>query len=382
MKPVICMLLAFALLLSPAAAVDTLFDDAITIEAPSACLLEKTTGEVLYEKNAHEHRLIASVTKVMTLLLIMEALDNGSIGLDDMVTASAHACSMGGSQIWLKEGEQMTVDEMIKCITVVSANDCAVALAEHIAGTEDAFVQKMNEKARLLGMADTHFTDCTGLFDDPNHYSCAYDVAVMARELISHEKIKEYSTIWMDTARDGEFALSNTNKLIYYYDGSTGLKTGYTSKAGHCLAATAMRDGVEYVATVLGADSSDHRFDSAKTLLNYAFANYTLCRLRPDDALPPVPVKLGKSDCVQPVYPDVSEAVIEKNRAANLRYDLQLVEQVDAHVLTGDPLGTLTVYSGDEPIAELTVTASETVQRLGTFGIFARMLNILSCIEL
>lgn len=355
---------------------------AVEVSAPSAVLMEKETGTVLFAKDEHKPLEPASVTKVMTLLLTMEAVDSGQLSYDTMITASAHACSMGGSQIWLKENEQLSVGDMLKAVCVVSANDCAVAMAEHIAGTEDAFVQKMNEKARLLGMADTHFTDCTGLFDDPNHYSCAYDVAVMARELISHEKIKEYSTIWMDTARDGEFALSNTNKLIYYYDGSTGLKTGYTSKAGHCLAATAMRDGVEYVATVLGADSSDHRFDSAKTLLNYAFANYTLCRLRPDDALPPVPVKLGKSDCVQPVYPDVSEAVIEKNRAANLRYDLQLVEQVDAPVLTGDPLGTLTVYSGDEPIAELTVTASETVQRLGTFGIFARMLNILSCIEL
>ena len=375
----ICLLLTLSLLLAPVGAVDCLYDDAITIQAPSACLLEKTSGQVLYEKNAHEHRLIASVTKVMTLLLIMEALDNGSIALEDMVTASAHACSMGGSQIWLEEGEQMTVDEMLKCITVVSANDCAVAMAEHIAGTEDAFVQKMNEKAAALGMNDTHFTDCTGLFDDPEHYSCAFDVAIMARELISHEKIKDYSTIWMDTARDGEFSLSNTNKLIYYYDGATGLKTGYTSKAGHCLAATAQRDGVEYVAVVLGADSGDHRFDSAKTLLNYAFANYTLCRLLPEDALPPIPVNLGKADCVQPVYPAVDQAVIEKSRAANLRYDLQLMEAAEAPVAAGDPLGTLTVYSGDEPIAELTVTAGQTVERMGTFGIFARMLDILAC---
>ena len=382
MKHTICLLLALCLLLTPAAAVDCLYDDAITIQAPSACLLEKTTGEVLYEKNAHEHRLIASVTKVMTLLLIMEALDNGSISPDDMVTASAHACSMGGSQIWLEEGEQMTVNEMVKCITVVSANDCAVAMAEYIAGTEDAFVQRMNDKAAALGMADTHFTDCTGLFDDPNHYSCAYDVAIMARALISHEKVKEYSTIWMDTARDGEFSLSNTNKLIYYHEGATGLKTGFTSKAGHCLAATAQRDGVEYVAAVLGADSSDHRFDSAKTLLNYAFANYTLCRLRPDNALPPVPVTLGKSDCVQPVFPDIADTVIEKSRAANLRYDLQLIEQAEAPVLAGDPLGTLTVYSGDEQIAELTLTASETVERMSTFGIFSQMLDILACKEI
>lgn len=382
MKRIICLILTLTLLLAPASAVDCLYDDAITIQAPSACLMEKTTGEILYEKNAHEHRLIASVTKVMTLLLIMEALDNGSIALDDMVTASEHACSMGGSQIWLEVGEQMTVDEMLKCITVVSANDCAVAMAEHIAGTEDAFVQKMNDKAAQLGMADTHFTDCTGLFDDPNHYSCAYDVALMARALISHEKIKDYSTIWMDTAREGEFTLSNTNKLIYYYDGATGLKTGFTSKAGHCLAATAQRDGVEYIATVLGADSSDQRFDNAKTLLSYAFANYTLGRLRPDDALPPIPVTLGKSDCVQPMYPQGGDTVIEKSKAANLRYELQLIEQVEAPILTGDPLGTLTVYSGEERITEVPITAAETVERLTTFGIFARFLDILACKEI
>lgn len=382
MKRIFCLLLSVCLLMESVSGLDCLYDDAISVDAPSACLLEKTTGEVLYEKNAHEHRLIASVTKVMTLLLIMEALDNGSIALDDMVTASNHACSMGGSQIWLEEGEQMTVDEMIKCITVVSANDCAVAMAEHIAGTEDAFVQKMNDKAAALGMADTHFTDCTGLFDDPNHYSCAYDVAIMARALISHEKIKEYSTIWMDTARNGEFSLSNTNKLIYYYDGATGLKTGFTSSAGHCLAATAQRDGVEYVAAVLGADSSDHRFDSAKTLLNYAFANYTLCRLRPDDALPPIPVTLGKSDCVQPVYSGDTEALIEKSKSANLRYELHLLEQMEAPVLAGDLLGALTVYSGEEPLMEIPVTAKESVERLSTFGIFARMLDILSCKEI
>lgn len=381
MKRVFCLLLSVCLLMGSVSGLDCLYDDAISVDAPAACLIEKSTGEVLYEKNAHEHRLIASVTKVMTLLLIMEALDNGTIALDDMVTASNHACSMGGSQIWLEEGEQMTADEMIKCITVVSANDCAVAMAEHIAGTEEAFVQKMNDKAAALGMADTHFSDCTGLFDNPDHYSCAYDVAIMARELISHEKIKEYSTIWMDTARDGEFSLSNTNKLIYYYDGATGLKTGYTSAAGHCLAATAERNGVEYIATVLGADSSDHRFDSAKTLLSYAFANYALCSLRPDEALPPIPVTLGKADCVQPVYSGSAQTLIEKSKSANLRYDLQLMEQLDAPVLAGDLLGTLTVYSGDEPLTEISVTAAETVERLSTFGIFARMLDILSCKE-
>lgn len=380
LKRVFCLILAAALLSTSVFALEPLHDDAIRIEAPAACLLEKTTGEVLYEKNAHEHRLIASVTKVMTLLLVMDALEDGTIALEDMVTASSHAAAMGGSQIWLEEGEQMTVDEMIKCVTVVSANDCAVALAEHLAGTEDAFVQKMNEKAAELGMEDTHFTDCTGLFDDPNHYSSAYDVALMARALISHEKIKDYSTIWMDTARNGEFNLSNTNKLIYYYDGATGLKTGFTSSAKYCLAATAQRDGVEYVAVVLGADTSDQRFDSAKTLLSYAFANYSLCQLRPSEALPPILVNMGTADSVQPVYPEQTGTLLEKNRAANLKYDLQLEEILEAPVQAGDPLGTLTVYSGDEQVAQLPVTAGETVERISILGVFTKLLDILWCV--
>ena len=381
MKRLISIILALVLLTTPALAVECLYDDAITIQAPYACLLEKTTGQVLYEKNAHEHRPIASVTKVMTLLLVMEALENGTLALEDTVIASSKAASMGGSQIWLEEGEQMTVDEMLKCVTVVSANDCAVALAEHISGSEDAFVQKMNERAVELGMNDTHFTNCTGLFDDPNHYSCAYDVAVMSRALIAHEKIKDYSTIWMDTARGGEFGLSNTNKLIFYYDGATGLKTGFTTAAMYCLAATAQRDGVEYVAAVLGADSSDHRFDSAKTLLNHAFANYTLCDLRAKEALPPILVNLGTADSVQPVYPDTTGALIEKTKAAELRYEVQLPERVEAPVQAGDALGTVTVYSGEEVVAELPVTAGDTVERLGTFGIFTRLLDILRCKE-
>ena len=201
MKRIISLLIVICLLTAPVGAVDTLSDDAVPIQAPSACLLEKSTGQVLYEKNAYEHRLIASVTKVMTLLLVMEALDDGTLSSETLITASRHAAEMGGSQIWLEEGEQMTVEEMLKCVTVVSANDCAVALAEHLAGSEEAFVHKMNDRARQLGMADTHFTDCTGLFDSPEHYSCAHDVAIMARELISHEEIKTYSTIWMDNVR-------------------------------------------------------------------------------------------------------------------------------------------------------------------------------------
>lgn len=379
MKRMISLLMALCLLTAPVAAVEPLSDDAVPIQAPSACLLEASTGEILYEKNAYEHRLIASVTKVMTLLLVMEALDDGLLTPDTLVTASRHAAEMGGSQIWLEEGEQMTVDEMLKCVTVVSANDCAVALAEHLAGSEAAFVQKMNDRAAELGMADTHFTDCTGLFDAPEHYSCAHDVAVMARALISHEAIKAYSTIWMDNVRSGEFALSNTNKLIRYYPGATGLKTGYTSAAGYCLAATAQRDGVEYVAAVLGAETSDQRFGSARTLLDHGFANYGLCPLHTDEPLPPIPVALGQADSVQPVYPSQNRLLLEKSQLSALRYDLRLSEQVQAPVRAGDPLGRLTVYAGEVAVADVPIVAGVSVDRMGVWDILAVLLKILCC---
>ncbi|HCQ74136.1 MAG TPA: D-alanyl-D-alanine carboxypeptidase, partial [Clostridiales bacterium] len=248
MKKLICAFLAALILSTPAYAVETITDDAIEIKAPSAILMEKTSGEVIYEKNAHEKRPPASVTKVMTLLLIVEAIERSDISLDDTVIASERAASFGGSCVYLEEGEKMSVDEMLKCITVVSANDCAVAMSEFLCGSEQAFVQRMNERAAELGLKDTHFCNCTGLFEDPEHYTSAYDLAVMSRALIKHDLIKKYSTIWMDSIRNGEFGLSNTNKLVYYYDGCTGLKTGYTEKAMYCLSATAERDGVEYIA--------------------------------------------------------------------------------------------------------------------------------------
>ncbi|MCD7769898.1 MAG: D-alanyl-D-alanine carboxypeptidase, partial [Oscillospiraceae bacterium] len=255
MKKLLAVILAAVLLTEPALAVEKLEGDDITISSPYAVLMESSTGQVIYEKESHEHCSPASVTKVMTMLLVVEAVEAGNISLDTVVTASANAASMGGSQIWLEQGEQMTVGEMLKCVAVVSANDCAVALAELVSGTEEAFVQRMNQRAAELGMEDTHFTNCTGLLDDDEHYTSAYDIALMSRALISHDMIKDYTTIWMDTIRDGEFGLSNTNKLIYYYDGATGLKTGFTSKAMYCLAATAERDGVEYIAVVLHADT-------------------------------------------------------------------------------------------------------------------------------
>ena len=298
MRRAACVILALLLLTSPAAAAGAeggASAPALDVAAPSAILMEKTTGEVLYEKNADERRPPASVTKVMTMLLIAEAVDGGEITLSDEVTASAEAASMGGSQVWLEEGERMTVSDMLKCIAVVSANDCAVAMAEYISGSEAAFVERMNARAAELGMENTHFTNCTGLFDDEEHYTSARDIAVMSRELMLHGWIRDYTTIWMDSIRDGEFGLSNTNKLVRHYEGCTGLKTGFTSEAMYCLSATAEREGMELIAVIMHAESIESRNRDASTLLNYGFAGYELCALRPDGALPPVRVSLGEA---------------------------------------------------------------------------------------
>jgi D-alanyl-D-alanine carboxypeptidase (penicillin-binding protein 5/6) len=377
MKKWIATALALWMLTTPAQAVQTLSEDAISIEAPCAVLMEKSTGTVIYEKNAHEKGSPASVTKVMTMLLVTEAIESGKITPDTMVTASEHAASMGGSQIWLEPGEQMTVSEMLKCVAVVSANDCAVALAELVWGTEEAFVQHMNQRAQELGMEDTHFTNCTGLFDDEEHYTSAYDIALMSRELISHESIKEYTTVWMDTVRQGEFGLSNTNKLIYYYEGATGLKTGFTSQAMYCLSATAERDGVEYIAVVLHAQTSQERFDSAKTLLNYAFANYDLVSLRPDQALPPVPVTMGTADSVQPVYGGNAYRLEEKGTIAQLSYEINLPETVAAPVAAGQVLGTLTVKAGDQVLETVDLVAETDVERLSFWEVYGAVLGTL-----
>lgn len=368
LKQIISVILALVLTIGTAGAVEPLEGDDITIAAPYAVLMEKSTGEVLYEKQSHERCSPASVTKIMTMLLVMEALEAGTLSPDTMITASDKAASMGGSQIWLEQGEHMSVDEMLKCVAVVSANDCAVALAEQIAGSEEAFVQKMNQRAVELGMNDTNFTNCTGLHDDDNHYTSAYDIALMSRELLRHEKIKEYTTIWMDTIRDGEFGLSNTNKLIFYYDGATGLKTGFTSKAMYCLSASAERDGVEYIAVVLHADTSNDRFESAKTLLSHGFAGYDLTSLRPNEALPPVKVILGTADSVQPEYRGDEYVLTEKGKGDELAFEIELCESVEAPVAEGQRLGILRVKNdAGESVAEIDIVSSCDVSRL-TFG--------------
>ena len=367
MKKLLCAALCLVMLTSPVYAINTLTDDDIDISAPSAILMEKVTGEVIYEKNSHERLPPASVTKVMTMLLIVEAVERGDISLDDTVIASERAASFGGSCVFLEEGEKMSVAEMLKCICVVSANDCAVAMAEHLCGSEQAFVARMNDRARELGLKDTNFKNCTGLFDDDEHYTSAYDIAVMSRELIRHDMIKDYTTIWMDTIRGGEFGLSNTNKLVYYYDGCTGLKTGFTEKAMYCLSATAEREGVEYIAVIMHADTIDKRNIDAKVLLSYGFANYRLMPLRSPDVLPPVRVTLGSADSVQPVYDGAEAALVPKSGAGEVSYELDLPDTITAPVEKGQQIGTLRVVSDGKELYSVKLLADSSVGR-ASFG--------------
>lgn len=379
MKALITFALAAALLAAPVHAVTPLSQQELPIPAPAACLLEQQTGALLYEKDAHSRRSIASVTKVMTLLLILEAIDQGSLSWETQVTASAHAAGMGGSQIWLEEGETMSVSELVKCITVVSANDCSVAMAEHLSGSEEAFTRQMNRRAEELGLRNTHFTNCTGLFDEPEHYSSAYDVAVMARALMDHPEIRDYSTIWMDTARNGAFGLNNTNKLIRSYPGATGLKTGFTNGAGYCLAATAQREETAFVAAVLGAETSQQRFDSAAALLNHGFANFSLCDLAARVPLPPVAVKLGTRDWVQPVFPGDALLLLEKHQSQSLRFVPEFGAAPEAPVAQGQELGRVLVYGGQTLLESIPLVAGQAVERLSTGAIFQMLVRQLLC---
>ena len=340
---------------------------AVEVSAPSAVLMEKETGTVLFAKDEHKPLEPASVTKVMTLLLTMEAVDSGQLSYDTMITASAHACSMGGSQIWLKENEQLSVGDMLKAVCVVSANDCAVALAETVAGSEDAFVERMNQRAAELGMRDTTFKNATGL-PAAGHVTSAYDIALMSRELIlNHPDIRQYTTIWMDTLRNGESQLVNTNRLVRFYEGATGLKTGSTDSALYCLSATAEREGMELIAVIMKGATSAQRFEDAQTLLNYGFASYALRKIVPETALPPVPVELGGQATVQPVLGEGSTLLLEKAKAGNLTQSVELEPGVTAPVALGDRLGTLTVTSGEEVVAEIPLLAGEEVPRV-TYG--------------
>ena len=373
MKRMLCLLAALLLLPLPKIAAEPLRDNDLKIAAPYAVLMEKETGEILYEKGADERTVPASVTKVMTLLLIIEDIESGKLSLDDVVTASARAASFGGSCVYLEEGEQMSVDEMLKCIAVVSANDCAVAMAEHLCGTEEVFVERMNRRAAALGMEGTHFTNCTGLFDDDEHYTTARDVALMSRELIRHELVKRYTTIWMDTIRGGNFSLSNTNKLVYWYPGCTGLKTGFTSKAMYCLAATAERDGVEFIAVIMHGDTIESRNADAKALLNYAFANFALTPLPEESALPSVPVVYGREESAALRYGGEARFVLTPKGGESCRFTYALPEELPAPVRSGDAAGTLVVTRGGEELSRLPLVAAQDVGRIGFGGIFLKL---------
>ena len=351
------------------------------IEAKSAILMDVATGQVLYEQDANTPLAPASVTKVMTMLLIMEAIDSGKIQWDDMVTASEEAAAKGGSQIYLKVGESMSVEDMVKSIAVSSANDCACAMAEHLAGSEAAFVEQMNSRAKELGMNDTKFVNCTGLDDSEeakDHKTSAYDIAVMSRELLqNHPDIKKYTTIWMDTVRGGTFGLSNTNKMVRFYSGATGLKTGFTSGAGYCLSASAQREGLELVAVVMGSETSPKRFAACKSLLDYGFANYALVQPEVPQQLS-VPVKLGKAQTVRAIPARETPLLIDKGQRSSVSVKTELDESVDAPVSKGQRLGTMTIQAGQQVLAQIPLVAEDPVEKL-TFGdIFLKLFKQLA----
>lgn len=344
--------------------------------AGAVLLMEKETGTILYENNAHARMEPASITKIMTLLLVVEAIENKVISMDDLVTTSAHAASMGGSQVYLEEGEQMTVRDLLKAVTVSSGNDAAVALGEHLTGSETAFVARMNERAAELGMNDTTFVNCTGL-PAKGHLTSAYDVALVSRELIRHDLIKEFSTIWMDTLRNGQFGLNNTNKLIRFYQGATGLKTGSTDTALYCLSATAMRDGMELIAVVMKAPTSAIRFESAKSLLDFGFANYTLLNVYPGEAIPSVEVVLGETRELQPELQEGVRLLVERTDAPKVETSVSVVGRVEAPVEVGQKLGEMTVTLRGEVLKTVPIIAPEPVSKLTMLQIFGRLLSTL-----
>ena len=370
MRKWICLVLAAALLALPVRAAE--------YEAKSWVLMDAATGTVLQSGNEHERLAPASVTKVMTLLLIMEAIDSGRIGWEDTVTASETAAAKGGSQVFLKAGETMSVADMVKSIAVSSANDCACAMAEHLAGSETAFVEQMNARAAELGMADTHFVNCTGLDDGPEaaeHRTSAHDIALMSRELlVHHPDIKQYTTIWMDSIRGGSFGLSNTNKLVRFYPGCTGLKTGFTSGAGYCLSASAERDGMELIAVAMGSETSQKRNDACRGMLDYGFANFALYTPQsPTDAS--VPVKLGTADAVSAVLAESGPLLVARGKLADITARATLLPELQAPVAQGQQLGELTIECGTEVLAVLPLTADRAVERLSWTDLFAQLLG-------
>ena len=350
----------------------------LEVEAKSALLMDVATGTILFEQNSHEALAPASVTKVLTMLLIMEAIDNGKIGWGDSVTTSEAAAAKGGSQVFLKVGESMTVEDMIKSIAVSSANDCACAMAEHLAGSEDAFAEAMNTRAKELGMNDTNFVNCTGLDDGEdavNHKTSAHDIALMSRELLkNHPDITKFTTIWMDSIRNGEFGLSNTNKMVRFYHGCTGLKTGFTRGAGYCLSASAEREGLQLIAVVMGCETSQKRFAACKSMLDYGFANFALVQPELPEASS-IPVKLGVENTVKAIPADDGQMLIDKAQKNLVTTEIQLDEEVTAPVSQGQRLGTMTVKAGEQILSEIPMVAESGVEKITFWQMYKRLLR-------
>ena len=356
---------------------------AAAVELPltsrAALLMEKTTGQILFAQNEHEKLEPASVTKIMTLLLTMDAIDSGAMAYDDVVTVSANAAGMGGSQVFLAEGEKITVEELLKSVCVSSGNDAAVALAEKVSGVTELFVEQMNNRAKGLGMDDTHFVNCTGL-TAKSHVTSAYDIALMSRELLTkHPDIRRFTTIWTDTIRDGTFGLANTNKLIRFYDGATGLKTGYTTSAGYCISATAEREGMELIAVIMKGETADKRNTDAKALLNYGFSTYALVSAAPEESLPALPVSMGQAEQVPLMLPEEGvTALVEKGRANALTRRIDLPEGLTAPIAAGQPVGTLTLLDGETEVLSVPILAAEDVPRRSWGSLFVQLLRTVS----
>lgn len=355
-------------------------DSAIDVKAKSAVLMDASTGEVLFSFNENEKLYPASVTKIMPLLLFMEALDSGRMSLTDTVTASAVAAGKGGSQIWLKEGETMTVDELLRATAIASANDACTALGEHIAGSETAFVKMMNDRAQELGMKNTYFVNCSGLDDDTTeHLTTAYDIALMSKELLSHERIKTYTTVWMDSLRNGETQLVNTNKLVRFYSGTTGLKTGTTTKAGHCLSASAERDGLHLIAVVMGAGNSTDRFETAKAMLNWGFANFETVTPQIDSSLfGEVRVLRGVESHIRPVIENISPITLKTGQKTKTEIVINICQDVQAPVEKGQVLGSVQLKIADDIISEYNLISEKFIEKTKISHIMQRLLASLA----
>lgn len=387
MKRIFAFFIVCVLLTVPVFADEVIFPDStevmsegidLDIKAKSCLLMELESGAVLYAENEHEALPPASVTKIMSLLLVFEAIDQGRITMEDVVQVSEYAAGKGGSQVYLEAGEQMTVHELIKCVAVASANDATTALAEYVAGSEDAFVTMMNERAGQLGMNDTVFLNCTGLDDDGSNMTSAYDIARMSQALMGHEAVFEYTTIWMDSIRDGAFGLSNTNKLVRFYSGTTGLKTGSTSNAGFCISATAKRDDMHLIAVIMGSESSAVRNEQAKKLLDHGFANYAVVHIPRQSGFEPVPVEGGQAEYLTPyMEQEQLTLLVGKAEKNNIECRVSLAERVTAPVEAGQTLGKLEYYCDDKLLYTVTLVAEHGVERVNFGFLFGKCLRML-----